>query len=164
MSRTASATEAKTQLGAMIDWTVEHGDEIVISGRASYEVISDQCLELPNFDYRRYNMRDGYRYVYGVSIHPQQRQGFYNQMLKVEMETGATQTWYQPGCYPGEPVFVGRPDRTAQDDGALLSVVLDARTGASFLLVLNATTPAQTTNGPWAPWCNALTWTIRPTT
>lgn len=108
------------------------------AGRASYEVISDQCMELPNFDYRRYNMRDGYRYVYAVSIHPQQRQGFYNQLLKVDVETGATQTWYQPGCYPGEPIFVGRPGRAAQDDGVILSVVLDARAGTSFLLVLDA--------------------------
>jgi carotenoid cleavage dioxygenase-like enzyme len=95
-------------------------------------------MELPNFDYRRYNMRDGYRYVYAVSIHPQQRQGFYNQLLKVDVETGATQTWYQPGCYPGEPIFVGKPGRAAQDDGVILSVVLDARAGASFLLVLDA--------------------------
>lgn len=108
------------------------------AGRASYEVISDQCMELPNFDYRRYNMRDGYRYVYAVSIHPQQRQGFYNQLLKVDVETGATQTWYQPGCYPGEPIFVGKPGRETQDDGVILSVVLDARAGTSFLLVLDA--------------------------
>jgi carotenoid cleavage dioxygenase-like enzyme len=108
------------------------------AGRASYEVISDQCMELPNFDYRRYNMRDSYRYVYAVSIHPQQRQGFYNQLLKVDVETGATQTWYQPGCYPGEPIFVGKPGRAAQDDGVILSVVLDARAGTSFLLVLDA--------------------------
>jgi carotenoid cleavage dioxygenase-like enzyme len=110
------------------------------AGRASYEVISDQCLELPNFDTRRYNMQDGYRYVYGVSIDPQQRQGFYNQLLKVDVETGAALTWRQPGCYPGEPIFAGRPGRAAQDDGALLSVVLDAAAGTSFLLVLDAHT------------------------
>jgi carotenoid cleavage dioxygenase-like enzyme len=103
-------------------------------------VISDQCLELPNFDTRRYNMQDGYRYVYGVSIDPQQRQGFYNQLLKVDVETGAALTWRQPGCYPGEPIFAGRPGRAAQDDGALLSVVLDAAAGTSFLLVLDAHT------------------------
>lgn len=108
------------------------------AGRASYEVISDQCLELPNFDYRRYNMQDGYRYVYAVSIDPQQRQGFYNQLLKVDVETGATLAWRQPGCYPGEPIFVGKPGRQTQDDGVILSVVLDAAAGASFLLVLDA--------------------------
>jgi prevent-host-death family protein len=39
MSRTASATEAKTQLGAMIDWTVEHGDEIVIESRGKPKAV-----------------------------------------------------------------------------------------------------------------------------
>lgn len=106
--------------------------------RATYEVISDECMELPNFDYRRFNMQDGYRYVYAVSINKAQRKGFYNQLLKVDVETGAAQTWYRPGCYPGEPIFVGRPGRTAADDGVILSVVLDAARGTSFLLVLDA--------------------------
>jgi carotenoid cleavage dioxygenase-like enzyme len=33
---------------------------------------------------------------------------------------------------------VGRPGRAAEDDGVLLSVVLDAEQGNSFLLVLDA--------------------------
>jgi carotenoid cleavage dioxygenase-like enzyme len=37
-------------------------------------------------------------------------------------------------------VFVGRPGRTAEDDGVVLSVVLDAGRGVSFLLVLDAGT------------------------
>ncbi len=106
--------------------------------RATYEVISDECMELANFDYRRYNMQDGYRYVYAASINKQQRKGFYNQILKLDVDTGDTQTWFQPNCYPGEPIFVGRPGRTAQDDGVILSVVLDAARGTSFLLVLDA--------------------------
>jgi beta,beta-carotene 9',10'-dioxygenase len=39
---------------------------------------------------------------------------------------------------PGEPVFVPSPDARREDDGVLLSVVLDGRTGSSFLLVLDA--------------------------
>ena len=50
----------------------------------------------------------------------------------------ASRTWYTPGCYPGEPVFVGRPGRTQEDDGVLLSVVLDTAVRTSFLLVLDA--------------------------
>lgn len=104
----------------------------------SYETISDACMELPRFDYGRYNMRGDYRYVYASSIHPQHRQGFYNQLVKVDIATRTAQTWYEAGCYPGEPVFVGTPDRTAEDDGVVLSVVLDAAQGRSFLLVLDA--------------------------
>ncbi|HUN09591.1 MAG TPA: carotenoid oxygenase family protein, partial [Aggregatilineales bacterium] len=43
-------------------------------------------------------------------------------------------------CYPGEPVFAARPGGTADDDGVLLSVVLDTTAGNSFLLVLDART------------------------
>ena len=35
-------------------------------------------------------------------------------------------------------MFVARPDAEGEDDGVLLSVVLDADAGTSFLLVLDA--------------------------
>ena len=43
------------------------------------------------------------------------------------------------GCYPGEPVFVAAPGNNSQreDDGVLLSLVLDVEAGGSFLLVLD---------------------------
>jgi beta,beta-carotene 9',10'-dioxygenase len=107
---------------------------------ASHEVISDACVELPSFDYPRYNMVSSYRYVYAISIHPQHRQGFYNQIVKVDIDSGETKNWFEAGCFPGEPVFVGRPKRTLEDDGLILSVVLDAARGNSFLLVLDAHT------------------------
>ncbi len=106
--------------------------------RVKEEIISEACLELPRFDYERYNTRWDYRYVYGCGIHPEHRAGFYNQIVKVRIPNGNLQTWHEAGCYPGEPVFVGRPDRNDEDDGVLLSVVLDAVSGTSFLLVLDA--------------------------
>ena len=47
-------------------------------------------------------------------------------------------TWSEEGCFPGEPVFVAAPDADGEDEGVLLSVVLDGRKGNSFLLVLDA--------------------------
>lgn len=41
--------------------------------------------------------------------------------------------------YPGEPIFVASPEAREEDDGVILSVVLDAAAGSSFLLVLDAT-------------------------
>lgn len=106
--------------------------------RVSYEVISDACMELPRFDYDRYNMDSTYRYVYASSVNPAHRQGFYNQIVKVDIQTGNAKTWYAENCYPGEPVFVGAPHRQTEDDGVILSVVLDAAAGTSFLLILDA--------------------------
>jgi carotenoid cleavage dioxygenase-like enzyme len=107
-------------------------------GRVEEETLSDVCMELPRFDYQRFNMDGTYRYVYASGINPAQRTGFYNQIVKVDIQTGEAQTWYQAGCYPGEPVFIGLPGRSAEDDGVLLSVVLDTERGVSFLLVLDA--------------------------
>ncbi len=109
-------------------------------GPVTYEVISGECMELPQFDYARYNMDGSYRYVYAVSINPEHRQGFYNQIVKADIETGHSLTWFEEGCYPGEPIFVGAPGRVQEDDGVILSVVLDERRGSSFLLVLEACT------------------------
>lgn len=52
--------------------------------------------------------------------------------------------WKQPGCYPSEPIFVPRDSGASsaavdcEDDGVLLSQVLDGTRGESFLLVLDA--------------------------
>ncbi|WP_199336987.1 carotenoid oxygenase family protein [Oscillatoria sp. FACHB-1407] len=43
-----------------------------------------------------------------------------------------------PHGYPGEPVFVAAPNATSEDEGVVLSVVLDTQTENSFLLVLDA--------------------------
>jgi carotenoid cleavage dioxygenase-like enzyme len=58
----------------------------------------------------------------------------------VDIQTRETKTWTEENCYPGEPIFVPKPDRMTEDNGVILSVVLDAKRGTSFLLVLNATT------------------------
>ena len=45
--------------------------------------------------------------------------------------------------YPSEVSFLPRPGATAEDDGVLISTVLGARLGKSYLLVLNATDLSQ---------------------
>jgi carotenoid cleavage dioxygenase-like enzyme len=61
-------------------------------------------------------------------------------IVKLDVERGEHATWTQDGQYPGEPVFVPEPGAEAEDAGVLLSVVLDAARGTSFLLVLDAAT------------------------
>jgi carotenoid cleavage dioxygenase-like enzyme len=104
--------------------------------RLSAEEISPTGLELPSIDYARRNTSSQLRYVYGVGVRGER--GFYDQLVKIDVETRSSATWHEPGCYPGEGVFVGRPGRSAEDDGVILSVVLDAERGTSFLLVLDA--------------------------
>ena len=59
----------------------------------------------------------------------------------VPPDSGITSTgerWSQPGTSPGEPVYVPRPGAESEDDGVLLSVLLEPERGASSLLVLDA--------------------------
>ena len=106
--------------------------------RISHEILFDECLELSNFDYQRFNMKANYQFVYGVSINKNKRQGFYNQLVKFDLKNGKTKTWFEEGSYPGEPIFVGKPDRSKEDDGVLMSVILDETKERSYLLILDA--------------------------
>jgi beta,beta-carotene 9',10'-dioxygenase len=90
-------------------------------------------LELPRINYARHNERP-YRYVWGID----QKTGWLDRIVKVDVAERHTIEWREEGCSPGEPVFVAAPDGEAEDDGVLLSVVFDSRSGRSFMLVLDA--------------------------
>ncbi len=100
----------------------------------SSERLADGDIELPRINYGRCNERP-YRYVWGNGAGPS---GWLERIVKVDTSGESTRSWSEPGCYPGEPVFVARPEAEREDDGALLSVVLDAAARSSFLLVLDA--------------------------
>ena len=94
----------------------------------------DVDLELPRINYGRCNERP-YRYVWGVGVGDS---GWLERIVRGDLEQRTTRTWSEDGCYPGEPVFVARPGAEREDDGLLLSVVLDSRVDGSFLLLLDA--------------------------
>jgi carotenoid cleavage dioxygenase-like enzyme len=106
--------------------------------RAEAEVLLDRSIELPRIDYGRVNTRP-HRIVYAAGIRPGEPD-WLNELVKFDVQDRALTTWHEDGCYPGEPVFAGRPGRDSEDDGAVLSVVFDSSTGRSFLLVLDAET------------------------
>jgi carotenoid cleavage dioxygenase-like enzyme len=108
-------------------------------GAVASERLYDGVLELPRINYERSNGRP-YQYVYGVSTRPTAVDDMPNRLVKVDVETSAAAVWEAPNTYPSEPVFVGAPDADAADDGVVLSLVLDAETDRSFLLVLDAST------------------------
>ena len=103
-------------------------------GEASGEALAPG-FELPRVNYRRVNGRP-YRYAYGNG--PAREGGFLETIQKIDLDSGAVGAWSAPGCYPGEPVFVAAPEGGAEDDGIVLSLVLDAGAERSFLLVLDA--------------------------
>jgi carotenoid cleavage dioxygenase-like enzyme len=108
------------------------------------EELSDATVELPQVDYGERNGRP-YRVLYGIGAHPDGDSPYFgDRLIKIDVESGQELSWFEQGSYPGEPVFVPspEPDR-GEDQGVLLSVVLDSRAGSSFLLVLDAQTLAE---------------------
>jgi carotenoid cleavage dioxygenase-like enzyme len=63
--------------------------------------------------------------------------------VKIDIANGSSTNWYKEGHFPGEPVFVPSPDPKAEDDGLLLSVVLDTYSNTSYLIILNASNLGQ---------------------
>ncbi|MFM8431500.1 MAG: carotenoid oxygenase family protein [Bacteroidota bacterium] len=106
--------------------------------KVTSEVRSEACIELPRIDYDRYNMSADYRHVYGVSVHPSMRKGFYNAIVKINPEKGSSHYWHEAGTHPGEPYFLRAPKAKTDEDGVLLSIVLNPVRRDSFLLVLRA--------------------------
>jgi carotenoid cleavage dioxygenase-like enzyme len=104
---------------------------------ADYERLSDEAIDLPRINYRQSNAHD-YRYAYGIGIRKDRPDDFLNQLVKVDVRGRTASAWYEDGCYPGEPVFVAVPDAAAEDDGVVLSLVLDSNKDNSFLLILAA--------------------------
>jgi carotenoid cleavage dioxygenase-like enzyme len=101
------------------------------------ETLSEARVELPRINYRQ-RVGKPYRFIFGAGN--EGNADFIDNLLKVDLDRGTVRTWYAAGCYPGEPVFVAAPDTQEEDNGLILSVVLDAKAGRSFLLVLDAST------------------------
>jgi carotenoid cleavage dioxygenase-like enzyme len=106
-------------------------------GTAVLEHEHATALELPRV-HDRVVAGTPYRYVYGPG--PETPGAFLTRLVKLDVTDGTARTWSAPRHYPGEAVFVPTPGGTREDDGVLLSVVLDGARHRSVLLVLDATT------------------------
>ncbi len=96
--------------------------------------VSEAPMELPRINYQANNCKP-YRWAYGIGVGENQA---FDRLVKIDVETGESIEWFEPDCLAGEPVFVNDPEGTAEDDGVLLSLVLDGKAGRSILLVLDA--------------------------
>jgi beta,beta-carotene 9',10'-dioxygenase len=104
-------------------------------GDAHDERLADAAFEFPRIHYEACAGKP-YRYVYVASN--QAPGNFLDTLVKRDLERGSDQVWSDADCYPGEPVFVREPGADGEDDGLILSVVLNVRSRTSFLLVLDA--------------------------
>jgi beta,beta-carotene 9',10'-dioxygenase len=79
-----------------------------------------------------------YHFAYGASSNSTQT--FFNVLTKINCNSGKTIEWRSADCFVTQPVFVAHPNGTLEDDGVVLSIVLDAKACHSFLLILDAQT------------------------
>lgn len=101
---------------------------------AEETLLCEETIELPRLN-PKYLYKE-HRYVYGIS---KTRGGMvFSEIGKFDVNEGKRTVWSMPDSAASEPIFVANPDGVEEDDGALLVVVLDAKTLTSCLVVLDA--------------------------
>ncbi|KAL9603058.1 MAG: hypothetical protein Q9219_001422 [cf. Caloplaca sp. 3 TL-2023] len=93
-------------------------------------------VELPTFN-GAYACKPS-RYIYGISDCGNST--FFDGLTKFDTQTQTAKKRIQHSQSPGEPIFVPDPEGKEEDDGVLLSVVLDGKSEKSYLLVMDAKT------------------------
>lgn len=99
-----------------------------------FEGASTDTPELPTFN-PKFACKPS-RYIYGVS--DRGNSTFLDGILKFDSVTRTSKSWSVHAQSPGEPIFLPDPQGKDEDDGVLLSVVLDGTKGKSYLLCLDA--------------------------
>jgi carotenoid cleavage dioxygenase-like enzyme len=119
-------TEGPTRLDR---WTIDPA-----AGKVLEETLDDHSQEFPRHDERL--LGRPYRYGYGASVVAPFDHGT---GLKHDVAAGTVEEHdYGPGRATGELVFVPRSPDAAEDDGWILSLVHDAATDRSDLVILHA--------------------------
>ncbi len=113
-------------------------------GDVTTDTIYSKGITLPRISPRRNTLP--YRYVYGQGT-PQETEQLPQRLVKVDIKDRTARTWTEPNTYCGEPVFVPNPHGTREDNGVVLSVILEASAEYSALLVLEAETFTELARG-----------------
>lgn len=137
MSTTASGTDGAVGAGAdcgsgdgdaTIDW-----EKLIDSNELHGSFIEFPCVH-PSYKGKEY------RYAWGTcAVRPT---NVNNAIGKFDTVQGTCTTWHEPGSIVGEPTFIPRPGGVDEDDGVILSLIMQGD-GTSALLVLDGKTHAE---------------------
>jgi all-trans-8'-apo-beta-carotenal 15,15'-oxygenase len=106
-------------------------------GTVKQELLEDRCCEFPSIHPQ--NVGKSYRYLYIGAAHLSTGNAPLQAVEKIDLETGEKQIWSAaPRGFAGEPLFVPRPDATAEDDGWVLAVIYDGENHRSDVVILDA--------------------------
>jgi carotenoid cleavage dioxygenase-like enzyme len=143
-------TEPNADIMEAITETVTNSKKILESGKTklqrftidmatkalSKETIFNETLEMPRVSADR--TAHEYRYCYAIDAEFPNSVNDIRPLYKIDVNAKTAQKWAKAGCFPGEPIFVPRPGGQDEDDGVVLSVILDLINHTSFLLILDA--------------------------
>ncbi|XP_026871840.2 retinal Mueller cells isomerohydrolase isoform X3 [Electrophorus electricus] len=95
-----------------------------------------QAFEFPQINYRKHSGKD-YTFAYGLGLN----HFIPDRICKLNVKSKETWAWQEPDSYPSEPLFVQTPDAQGEDDGVLLSIVVNpgSTQHPAYLLILSAT-------------------------
>ncbi|CAL8111657.1 unnamed protein product [Orchesella dallaii] len=113
---------------------VKKGKQLVVTP----EVITERGLELPTINRRFLAKKTSFYYATGSAT----KGYFENAVCKVHASKKETILWRESEHYClGEPQFIANPEATTEDDGVLVTAVIDNRVNTQdFLLFLDAKT------------------------
>jgi len=93
-------------------------------------------MEFPTIRYDDYNGKP-YRFAYGAWM-SSGSVPTYDALVKLDVQTGEHVAWKVDGHYPGEPIFVADPSGKEEDDGVVMTNVLDTKSNQTYVLLLDA--------------------------
>jgi len=118
----------------------------VAQGQAQVNRMITRCVEFPTLHPDRVGRP--YRYSFMGTTHGSQGNAPLQALLKWDAHTGQQQVWsVAPRGFMGEPLFIPRPQATAEDDGWVVVMLYNAARGCSDIAILEGT---DITQGPVA--------------
>lgn len=106
----------------------------ILKASVEWSACKSLSPELPTMNPRFVTQK--HRYVYSTTFRGEAT--LTDGIMKLDCETQETRLWACHGHSPSEPIFVANPNGIGEDDGVLLSVVLDGKRGTSYLLCLDS--------------------------
>lgn len=105
------------------------------------ETINKDYIEFPRINYKSRN-GSNYKHAYMTRM-TNNVEFFLNAIQKLNVNSGETITWQQPDYYPGEPVFIAKPNSAIEDEGVVMFIAYNNTSQHSALIVLDAQTMQQ---------------------
>jgi len=102
--------------------------------KINVEQLSNSSMGLPRINYDFNGQPYGRLYAAGNKVSG----NFYDALITRDMTSGEERWWVEENTYPGEAVYVPHPQASEEVNGVVLSIVFNADSATSFLLILDA--------------------------